>query len=170
MISTTSKWGFTKLDWFFVTAKSSLLLYAAVLIIGSYGCGTPQPTPVQRLAVAELDNMQRNRVPAIKESTPAAPAAKEEEKKEDSPYYGSTYWDELLTSVYYYPDAGDQLTGPPSFRGSAAIPATHLKFSHREDDVWLCGDQRKSFEPGRRYHLRATFELAQPCVTNWKIE
>jgi hypothetical protein len=151
--STTSKWGFSKLDWFFVAAKSSLLLYAAVLIIGSYGCGTPpqeqQPAP-------------RNRVPTITQTqteTPTPAPKAEPAPEKEPPYYGSTYWDELLTSVYYYP-SGD--------KGTVAV--THLKFGHREDDIYLCGDQRKSFAPGSKYRLLVTFEPNQPCITNWKIE
>lgn len=85
--------------------------------------------------------------------------AKDKEEKKDPPFFGSTYWDETLTSVYYYPS-----TGPDD-------PAeTHLKFSHREDDIWLCGDQRRGFEPGNRYRLVVTFEPNQPCVTNWKTK
>jgi hypothetical protein len=149
VISTTFKDGskFTLLDWFFVAAKSSLLLYAAILI----GCNVaPPPGPVAK-----------NRVPTITapaEPPPTAPAAVEP-KKEEPPYYGSTYWDELLTSAYYYPKDGDK-----DFAG------THLKFNHREDDLWLCGDQRKSFTPGTKYRLRVTYEPNQPCITNWKIE
>lgn len=158
MTSTTSK-----LDWAFIAMKSAVLIYGVVLMVA--GCNPPQSQPVVK-----------NRVPTIIPAEvpppppPAPAAAPEPEKKDDSPYYGSTYWDELLTSVYYYPDAGDQLEGPPSFRGSKPLPATHLKFNHREDDVWLCGDQRKSFEPGNRYRLLVTFELGQPCITNWKIK
>jgi hypothetical protein len=148
--STTSKWGFTKLDWAFVAAKSALLIYAAALLM--VACASPEP-PQQPAA--------KNRVPTITqtETPPVQAPAAEEAKKEEPPYYGSTYWDEPLTSAYYYPKDGDK-----DFAG------THLKFSHRDDDLWLCGDQRKSFTPGNRYKLRVTFEPNQPCVTNWKIE
>lgn len=88
-----------------------------------------------------------------------APADKSDEPKREAPYFGSTYWDELLTSVYYYPSTG------------ANDPAmTHLKFNHRDDEIWLCGDQRKSFEPGNRYRLTVTFEPNAPCITNWRVK
>lgn len=82
-----------------------------------------------------------------------APAEKSDDEKE-AQYFGSTYWDELLTSVYYYPDS----------------KTTHLKFNHREDDIYLCGDQRKNFEPGNRYKLAVTFEPNAPCITNWRVK
>jgi hypothetical protein len=159
VISTTFKDGskFTLLDWFFVAAKSSLLLYAAILI----GCNvTPPPGPVAK-----------NRVPTVTtraETTPPAPVeiddyGKKDEPKAEPPYYGSTYWDELLTSVYYYPTKGGD-------NNDLAVPSTHLKFDHRDDSIWLCGDQRKSFTPGTKYRLRVTYEPNQPCVSNWKIE
>ena len=96
-------------------------------------------------------------------SSPAdtsTPAPKEEKKEEkEAPFFGSTYWDETLTSVYYYPkQVNDDMA------------ETHLKFGHREDDIWLCGDQRKNFEPGTRYRLVVTFEPNAPCITNWKLK
>ena len=155
MISTTFKDGskFTLLDWGFAAAKSALLIYAACLIISSYGCNDaprtlgPGPSVKTRIATAPVVQEEQP-----KQEPPAAP-------EKEPPYYGSTYWDELLTSVYYYP-SGD--------KGDAAV--THLKFDHREDDIFLCGDQRKSFTPGTKYKLLVTFEPNQPCVTNWKIE
>jgi len=107
----------------------------------------------------------RNRVPTVAQTDapPAAPLSTDVLKKEEPPYYGSTYWEELLTSVYYYPAQGGD-------NGDLTVPSTHLKFNHRDDALWLCGDQRKIFEPGRTYRLLVTFEPNQPCVTNWKIE
>jgi hypothetical protein len=90
---------------------------------------------------------------------PPDPPKEEAKSQRQSPFYGSTFWDELLTSVYYYPKDGD---------GDTAM--THLKFNHRDDDIWLCGDQRRSFFPGRRVKLTVTFEPNQPCATNWQAQ
>ena len=84
--------------------------------------------------------------------TTTAPADNSDEK--EAQYFGSTYWDEILTSVYWYPDS----------------KVTHLKFGHREDEIYLCGDHRKDFEPGNRYKLVVTFEPNAPCITNWRIK
>jgi hypothetical protein len=168
MISTTFKDGskFTLLDWFFVAAKSSLLLYAAVLIISTYGCGTPQQTQHvrARIVTAPQGTEERPIYPPAGSPALAEKENREEPKKaEEPPYYGSTYWDELLTSVYYYPAKGGD-------SNDLTVPSTHLKFGHRDDSIWLCGDQRKSFSPGTKYRLLVTFEPNQPCVSNWKIE
>jgi hypothetical protein len=165
VISTTFKDGskFSLLDWFFVAAKSSLLLYAAILIVSSYGCGTPPQSEQHvraRIITAPQGTEERPIYPPVGSPALAEKEKREEPKKaEEPPYYGSTYWEELLTSVYYYPKNGDG-----DFAG------THLKFNHREDDLWLCGDQRKSFTPGYKYKLRVTYEPNQPCITNWKTE
>lgn len=96
-------------------------------------------------------------VPKAPKEAPAAPEDKER------PYYGSGYYNELLTSVYFYPDGG-------SFQGSPDEPFTHLKFNHREDDLYLCGDQRSKFLPGKQYTLVVSFEPNRECATNWKIQ
>jgi hypothetical protein len=99
--------------------------------------------------------------PSPKQATTApADNSQQEEQQPEPPYYGSTYWNEVLTSVYFYPKGSSDHEGA----------VTHLKFDHREDDLWLCGDQRKSFKPGRRIQLSVTFEANQPCVTNWNFE
>lgn len=166
MTSTISK---RVLDWAFIAAKSLLLGYAAFLLLSCYACADApeQPVSVRTRIVTPP-------IPALEPPKPPAPTEVDDGKREkkEAPYYGSTYWDELLTSVYYYPDALDQLE-PPTFKSNEfglTVPATHLKFNHRDDDVWLCGDQRKSFMPGHIYELTVTFEANQPCVTNWKIK
>ena len=127
------------------------------------GCAADQPSKTDahpnRVPVAVGETVQAvpdpPQQPSPKEPDAAAPAP----PKRESPFYGSTYWDELLTSVYFYPKDGD-----------GEYDATHLKFSHREDDIWLCGDQRRAFKPGHRIKLTVTFEPNRGCQTNWQIE
>jgi hypothetical protein len=112
---------------------------------------------VSRMALPppEVKN-QRSRVPTMpaeaNKPEPAPVPPPEKPDKEEEAFFGSTYWDELLTSVYWYPES----------------KMTHLNFNHRDDDIWLCDDQRRNFDPGKRYKLSVTFEPNQPCATNWK--
>jgi len=103
----------------------------------------------------------KTRIATTETQAAPKPSPRDEEPpaKREAQYYGSTYWDELLTSVYFYPSTG---------KDDAAM--THLKFNHREDDIWLCGALRRSFVAGERYRLLVTFEPNQPCVTNWKTK
>lgn len=149
MISTTSNRSLLGL-WLFVCLT---LVMAA--------CTEQQPSKTDahpnRVPVAVGETVQT--VPEPPQPSPKEQEAVPDPPKKESPYYGSTYWDELLTSVYFYPkDSNTDFDG------------THLKFNHREDDIWLCGDQRKSFKAGRRIKLTITFEPNQPCATNWQIE
>lgn len=134
------------------------LLYLLPILVCLVACQQaqqpPQPTAAQqeaklRTEIASL-NQQVSKLEARTGST------------KENPYFGSTYWDELLTSVYYYPAVVNDSTNSPAM--------THLKFDHREDDIWLCGDQRKAFSPGEKYRLLVTFEPNQPCVTNWQVK
>jgi hypothetical protein len=77
--------------------------------------------------------------------------------------YGINWFQGTITSVYYYPQGGNDDTTPNG-------ASTHIKFDHREDDIWLCGDQRSKFEVGNRYSMLVTFEANADCVTNWKVK
>ena len=128
------------------------------------GCeDNPQPTVNNktRIVTAPTTSTQAETQEPPKPSpqnarTAPADNSDDDKPRKEAPFFGSTYWDELLTSVYYYPEYSPAMT--------------HLKFNHREDDIWICGDQRRSFEAGNRYRLLVTFEPNQPCVTNWKIK
>jgi len=163
VISTTFKDGskFTLLDWFFVATKSLLLGYAAFLILSCVAC-SDAPTP-RTLGPGPSVKTRIATAPVVQEEQPKQEQAAPEPKAEEPPYYGSTYWNELLTSVYYYPTKGGD-------NNDLAVPSTHLKFGHRDDSIWLCGDQRKTFKPGYLYRLTVTFEPNQPCATNWEIK
>jgi len=132
-----------------------LYLLPAIVAVALIACAPPTPVTKTRIVAAQAEEQPK-------------PSPAPAEKTKEAPYYGKTYWDELLTSVYYYPENG--LTIDAGTVIGAAVPATHLKFDHREDDIWLCGDQRKSFEPGNKYKLTVTFEPNQPCVSNWKVK
>ena len=137
-----------------ITAYLTMIVLTLV-VCSLQGCAQPQPAVKTRIVTPSSQaETQEPPKPPPASTTPAEDTT----PKEDAPFFGSTYWDELLTSVYYYPK-------------SVSLPSmTHLKFGHREDDIWLCGDQRKTFEPGNRVRLLATFEPNQPCVTNWKVK
>lgn len=77
--------------------------------------------------------------------------------------YGSTLFIGTITSVYYYPEGGNQ-------DGTPDNAATHVKFDYRDDDIWLCGDQRSKLEPGERAKMLVTFEPNIECQTNWKLK
>lgn len=144
------------------------LLYLLPVIVALIACGQqPQTTterhhgfPAQpREQATTSTQAEPQEQPKSPPTGKTAPADNSDEDKKESPYFGSTYWDELLTSVYYYPA-----------QTNAEVSVTHLKFGHREDDIYLCGDQRKNFEPGARVKLLVTFEPNAPCITNWKIK
>jgi hypothetical protein len=80
----------------------------------------------------------------------------------EHPFYGSTFFDGIVTSVYYYPSGG-------ASDGTPDGQSTHVKFDHREDDLWICGDVRSKFDIGRRTRMTVTFEANADCVTNWKM-
>ena len=140
-------------------------LYALALVLflcALTGCEeNPQPTVNNktRIVTAPTTSSQAETQESPKPPPASTAPAEESDPQREPPYFGSTYFDELLTSVYYYPG---------ETKGDA--PMTHLKFSHREDLVYLCGDQRKSFEPGNRIRLMVTFEPNAPCITNWKVK
>jgi hypothetical protein len=136
------------------------LLYLLPVIVALIACEQQQQPSTVRTRIATNSTQAEPQEPPKPPPASQVPAEKsDDEAKKEPPFYGSTYWDELLTSVYYYPKNGDG-----DFAG------THLKFNHREDDIWLCGDQRKSFEPGNRYRLTVTFEPNAPCITNWRVK
>lgn len=159
MTSTTSKWS-VFIFWYHMAL--AVLFVASVGCI--VGCDAPQSTVKTDGGLSHRTVSPQAEPQEPPKPSPASTSAPAEDQKDEkeTPYYGSTYWDELLTSVYYYPENGG--------KDNAAVPATHLKFNHREDDVWVCGDQRKSFKPGHRVRLTVTFEANQPCATNWQIE
>jgi hypothetical protein len=149
---------------------SYLTMIVLALVVGCLqGCAEPQQAPATterhhgfpaqpREAATTSTQAEPQEQPKSPPTGNTAPADNSEPQKEP-PFFGSTYWDETLTSVYYYPaqDKDD-------------VSTTHLKFGHREDDIFLCGDQRKSFEPGLRYRLLVTFEPNAPCITNWRVK
>jgi|SRR5271157_2009955 len=114
----------------------------------------------------------KNRVPSlptiegVRNETPPPAPPKDEAKPPvpELPYYGTTVFEGQVTSVYYYPQ------GPSSSPGASQ---THIKFDHHEEDpekIYLCGDQRKSFEVAHRYGLIVTFEPNTECASNWRIK
>jgi hypothetical protein len=134
-----------------------LTMIVLTLIVGCLqGCAQPEAQPATKTRIVTPTSSQAETQESPKPS-PAGNTAPAEEPEKKAPFYGTTYWDELLTSVYYYPkSAGND------------VAKTHLKFNHREDDIWLCGDQRKFFTVGERTRLTITFELDQDCATNWQ--
>ena len=148
MTSTTSS--FEK--WFM--QRGGILVLPLVMAIALIACNEAQQPPVVKTRIATTSPQTEPQEQPKSPPTGTAPADKSDDDERESPYFGSTYWDELLTSVYYYPDS----------------KATHLKFNHRDDEIWLCGDQRRNFEPGNRYRLTVTFEPNAPCITNWRVK
>ena len=141
-------------------ARWANLLYLLPVIVALIACEQQQQQPTVKTRIATTSTQAEPQEPPKPPPASQVPAEKSDyEAKKEPPFYGSTFWDELLTSVYYYPKNGEG-----DFAG------THLKFNHREDDIWLCGDQRKSFEPGNRYRLTVTFEPNAPCITNWRVK
>jgi hypothetical protein len=140
-------------------ARWANLLYLLPVIVALIACEQQQQQPTVKTRIATTSTQAEPQEPPKPPPASPVPAEKsDEDKKEEPPYFGSTYWDELLTSVYYYPK-------------SVSLPSmTHLKFNHREDDLYLCGDLRKNFEPGNRYRLTVTFEPNAPCITNWRVK
>jgi hypothetical protein len=134
------------------------LLYLLPVIVALIACAEqPQQPAAKTRIVTTTSSQAETQEPPKPPPARTAPADQNEEEEKPAPFYGSTYWDEVLTSVYYYPkSAGND------------VAKTHLKFNHREDDIWLCGDQRKFFTVGERTRLTITFELDQPCATNWQ--
>jgi hypothetical protein len=144
----------------------NLVFLAFLVAFGAALTSCDQPAaqpPVKNRVPTISTQAEPQEPPSLPPNTAGtAPAGNTDEKpQKDAPFYGSTYWDELLTSVYYYPV-------DPDVKGDVA--ETHLKFNHREDDIWLCGDQRRFFEAGNRIKLVVTFEPNQPCATNWKTK
>lgn len=139
-----------------ITAYLTMIVLA--LVVGCLqGCAEPQQAPATKTRIITTSPQAEPQEQPKSPPTATAPADKSDDDKE-LPYFGSTYWEEQLTSVYYYPK-------------SVSLPAqTHLKFNHREDDLYLCGDQRRFFEPGNRYKLLVTFEPNAPCITNWRVK
>ena len=99
----------------------------------------------------------------VNEAQPAPPQiVNGEVRQKDRPFYGSTHFMGEVTSVYWYPSGNDAVSTPD-------LPSTHIKFEYREDDIWLCGDQRSKFDVGQKYNMTVTFEPNADCVTNWKV-
>src|SRR5579863_9219271 len=93
-----------------------------------------------------LSNQTKNRVPTLPTPVaavdlPAPPTPPPvPPKPKDRPMYGETFFIGTITSVYYYPEGGNQ-------GGTPDNAATHVKFDYRDDDIWLCGDQRPKLTP-----------------------
>lgn len=144
---------------FKLTTTGKLFLYVVVPILVMIACAEqPQQTV-------------KNRVPALSEPATAAPAPAPTSEaqqpapapKKVRPWYGTTHFDGEITSVYWYPEGSSGDDAPDT-------PSTHIKFQHREDDIWLCGDHRREFEVGRSYSMFVTFEANTDCQTNWKLK
>jgi hypothetical protein len=129
-----------------------------------WACTADQPSKTDahpnRVPVAVGETVQV----VEKAPEPPKPSPKEQDEApapDDPPFYGSTMYEGIVTSVYYYPK------GPNSQPGQAM---THVKFNHHEEqpeEIWLCGDRRNQFEVGNKYRLRVSFEPNEACITNW---
>jgi len=115
-----------------------------------------------------VSTQTKNRVPAmpapaaaVDPPAPTQPPAPP--KPKDRPMYGETFFLGTITSVYYYPNGGNQ-------DGTPDNAATHVKFDYRDDDIWLCGDQRPKLTPGERAKMVVTFEPNTECETNWRLK
>lgn len=114
-----------------------------------------QPTAKNRVATLPA--------PAAAVDPPAPTPPPTPPKAKDRPMYGETMFIGTITSVYYYPEGGNQ-------DGTPDNAATHVKFDYRDDDIWLCGDQRPKLAPGERAKMLMTFEPNTDCQTNWRLK
>lgn len=134
----------------------ALALCAAIVVVGVVLIREGQPQPeIHRVVVVD----------SMKSPVPVAPREAYDPAKEkppsERPYYGKTLFEGEITSVYYYPQGLDE---PPT------LPSTHVRFNHTDDDIWLCGDQRRKFEVGGQYKLFVTFEANTECQSKWKLQ
>lgn len=101
---------------------------------------------------------------AVKQAPAYAPPqqAAEAEPQPDRPFYGQSFHEGAVTSVYFYPEGTDGVDAS----------ATHIKFDNKDDgDLWLCGDQRTKIKPsGVKRRMMWTAEPNTACVTNWKFQ
>lgn len=134
-----------------------LVLCAIMVVVGVTFIRVHQPQPEEIHRVVVVDSM--------KSPLPVAPHEPFDPAKEqplsERPYYGKTLFEGEITSVYYYPQGLDE---PPT------LPSTHVRFNHTDDDIWLCGDQRRKFEVGGQYKLFVTFEANTECQAKWKLQ
>jgi hypothetical protein len=117
----------------------------------------PKP-PVQ--TAAPNSNIHETRSNTIEESKP---------KIESKPFTGHSYYEGVITSVYFYPSGQDAVDLGGGEIVDIDVPVTHIKFDYNDSrDIWLCGDQRSHIKLGSFQTLIMSFE--SPCVSKWRFE
>jgi len=114
------------------------------------------PLPISRKATVQA----QSKVPSA--APPAQQQAEQKKSEHGRQFYGRTFYEGVITSVYYYPE------GPDANHSAAQ---THIKFDHDDNlDVWFCGDQRARIKPGPgKRRIMLSYEPSTDCVTNWEF-